>query len=266
MVVKCQIFPSAEIASKALALEIKALIHRRAVEGKAAVLGLATGRSPLFLYEELVRLHREEGLSFANVVSFNLDEYCGLDPEHPRSYRTFMDEHLFGCIDILPENIHVPAGDLSPEEIGPYCRAYEEAIVKAGGIDLQILGIGRTGHIGFNEPGAGRASRTALVHLDDITRADAAADFGGLEHVPSHAITMGCGTILESRKIVLMAWGANKAEIVAKAFDGPVSDDVPASYLQEHGDVSVYLDQAAASELAAPVAVDQKTACFTGLR
>ena len=261
-----QIFPSAEVASKAIALEIRTLIGRRAAQGRMAVLGLATGKSPVFVYRELVRMHREEGLSFANVVSFNLDEYVGLDPFHARSYRTFMHEHLFDHIDILPGNIHIPAGDLPLAETRSHCAAYEAAIEGAGGIDLQILGIGRTGHIGFNEPGAGRGSRTSVVHLDEITRADAADDFGGFGNVPSQAITMGCGTILEARKIVLMAWGSKKAEIVARAFQGPVSDEIPASYLQEHDNVAIYLDAPAAADLAPPDAAAGKTACFTGLR
>jgi glucosamine-6-phosphate deaminase len=216
-----------------------------------AVLGLATGKTPLPLYQELVRLHREEGLSFSNVIAFNLDEYFGLLPSHPRSYRTFMREHLFDHIDIRPENAHIPSGSLDPGDIGPHCRAYEAMIEACGGLDLQILGIGRTGHIGFNEPGAGRGSRTSLVRLDQMTRTDA-------ERVPSHAITMGCGTILEARRIILMAWGASKAGIVAEAFSRPVSDEVPASYLQEHPDASVYLDKAAAADLEGHLDIEKK--------
>ena len=222
------------------------------------VLGLATGKTPLPLYRELVRLHREEGLSFLNVITFNLDEYFGLLPTHPRSYRTFMRENLFDHIDIRPENTHIPAGNLDPGDIGPHCRAYEALIREAGGIDLQILGIGRTGHIGFNEPGAGRGSRTSLVRLDRMTRADAAGDFGGADRVPSHAITMGCGTILEARHIILMAWGAAKAAIVAQAFREAVSDEVPASYLQEHPDAAAYLDKAAAADLDGQLCVEEK--------
>ncbi|MBX3740372.1 MAG: glucosamine-6-phosphate deaminase [Akkermansiaceae bacterium] len=237
---------------------MRSLIERRAAEGRTAVLGLATGKTPLPLYRELVRLHREEGLSFSNVIAFNLDEYFGLLPSHPRSYRTFMQEHLFGHIDIRPENAHIPSGSLDPGDIGPHCRAYEALIEACGGIDLQILGIGRTGHIGFNEPGAGRGSRTSLVRLDHMTRTDAAGDFGGADRVPSHAITMGCGTILEARRIILMAWGAAKAGIVAEAFDRPVSDEVPASYLQEHPDASVYLDKAAAADLEGHLCVEEK--------
>lgn len=255
---RSQIFPSQESASKAIALEIKTHIERRAAEKRTVVLGLATGKSPLALYEELVRLHREEGLSFSNVITFNLDEYFGLLPAHPKSYRTFMQENLFDHVDIRPENAHIPSGNLDPGDIGPHCKAYEAMIEAAGGIDLQILGIGRTGHIGFNEPGTGRGSRTSLVRLDHMTRADAAGDFGGEDRVPSHAITMGCGTILEARRIVLMAWGAAKAGIVAEAFQGPVSDEVPASYLQEHADVSIYLDQGAAADLMPQDSAEEK--------
>lgn len=236
---------------------MKALIERRSAEKRMAVLGLATGKSPLPLYRELVRMHQEDGLSFANVITFNLDEYFGLLSGHPQSYLAFMRTHLFDQIDIRKENTHIPSGNLEPGDIGPHCRAYEALIEAVGGIDLQILGIGRTGHIGFNEPGAGRASRTSLVRLDGMTRADAADDFGGEEKVPSHAITMGCGTILEARRIILMAWGASKAAIVAEAFQGQVSDEVPASYLQEHPDASIYLDEAAAAGLRVAEAADK---------
>lgn len=256
--VRYQIFPSPDTASGAIALEIKSLIERRAAEGRMVVLGLATGKTPLPLYRELVRLHREEGLSFANVISFNLDEYFGLLPTHPQSYRTFMQENLFGLVDIRPENAHVPSGSLEPGEVEPHCRAYEAMIEACGGIDLQILGIGRTGHIGFNEPGAGRGSRTELVKLDEMTRTDAAGDFGGVDQVPSHAITMGCGTILEARRIILMAWGPAKASIVAEAFEGPVSDDVPASYLQEHPETSIFLDKPAAADLKGSGSAEEK--------
>ena len=249
ILVNVVIFPTSAAASKQIAIEIRDLIRKRAAEGRMAVLGLATGRTPLHLYAELVRMHRVEELSFSNVVTFNLDEYQGLDPLHPQSYRTFMQENLFDHVDILPANIHIPSGNLAPGEVASYCQGYEAAIADAGGIDLQILGIGRTGHIGFNEPGAGRNSRTMSVHLDRLTREDAAADFGRIEDVPTSAITMGCGTILAARRIVLMAWGAGKAAIVARAFQSRISDDVPASYLQEHGDATVVLDEAAAADM-----------------
>jgi len=215
------------------------------------VIGLATGRTPLPLYRELIRLHREEGLSFRNVITFNLDEYHGLNPEHPQSYRRFMKEQLFDHIDVLPENIHIPRGDIPLREIPDACLEYESAIQQAGGIDLQILGIGRTGHIGFNEPGSGAETRTRLVELDPMTRADAAGDFGGLLSVPENAITMGCGTILEARRIALMAWGSSKASILERAFLGAVSDDVPASFLQHHPKAAIFLDEPAAGLLMA---------------
>lgn len=245
------IFQTPEEASHSLARGIASLIKRCEVAGKRPVIGLATGRTPLALYRELVRMHREEGLSFRNVITFNLDEYHGLGREHPKSYWRFMHENLFDHLDILPENIHVPRGDIEPEDTVRECQEYEAAIADAGGIDLQILGIGRTGHIGFNEPGSGAHTRTRLVELDPVTRADAVADFGDLSAVPEMALTVGCGTILEARSIALMAWGASKATVVEKAFLGPVSDDVPASFLQDHPSVSLYLDEPAAELLAA---------------
>ncbi|MGB0775012.1 MAG: 6-phosphogluconolactonase, partial [Akkermansiaceae bacterium] len=194
-------------------------------------------------------LHKEDGLSFQNVITFNLDEYAGLPREHKESYWFFMHDNLFDHIDVKPENIHLPSGTVSDEEIPAHCAEYEQAIVDAGGIDLQILGIGRTGHIGFNEPGSPKDSLTRAIHLDEITREDAGPAFGGIENVPTSAITMGCGTILSARRLVLMAWGAGKAPIVKEATQGEVSDQVSASFLQEHENAAFYLDEAAASEL-----------------
>jgi glucosamine-6-phosphate deaminase len=244
------VFETPHAACAKLAGEIAELIRERNVAGKPAVLGLATGGTPVPLYQELVRLHREEGLSFRNVITFNLDEYLGLPREHPESYWHFMHHHLFDDIDIPQQSIHLPSGMVGDDEIDAHCEAYEHAIREAGGIDLQILGIGRTGHIGFNEPGSPQDSRTRRIHLDDVTRSDAATAFGGIEAVPTHAITMGCGTILEARRIVLMAWGAKKASIVREAVEGPVNDQVSASYLQKHPVASFYLDAEAASHLA----------------
>jgi glucosamine-6-phosphate deaminase len=226
-----------------------ALIRDRTTAGRTTVLGLATGGTPIPLYQELIRLHREEGLSFANVVTFNLDEYLGLPKEHPESYWSFMHHNLFNHIDLPPQNIHLPDGMVAENEIPAHCAAYEAAIRNAGGIDFQILGIGRTGHIGFNEPGSPKESRTRRIHLDPVTRHDAAPAFGGLENVPTHAITMGCGTILEARKIALMAWGSKKADIVREAISGPITDQVSASFLQQHPDATFYLDKEAASAL-----------------
>jgi glucosamine-6-phosphate deaminase len=225
------------------------LIRERAAEGRPAVLGLATGGTPLPLYRELIRLHRDEGLSFRHVITFNLDEYLGLGCDHPESYWAFMHRNLFDQVDILPENIHLPSGTVAPDEVEAHCAAYDAAIAAAGGIDFQILGIGRTGHIGFNEPGTPIDARTLRIHLDEITRRDAAPAFGGLDQVPVEAITMGCGTILEARRIALMAWGPNKAEIVRQAVEGPVTDQVSASFLQTHPNASFHLDAEAASKL-----------------
>ena len=244
-----RIFPDRTAASRTLAEEVAALVRTINDSGRPAVLGLATGRTPLPFYAELIRLHREGELSFARVITFNLDEYLGLPGEHPESYRAFMQKELFGHVDIPAENIHIPDGMVGPAELETHCAAYEEAIRAAGGIDFQLLGIGRTGHIGFNEPGSPRESRTRRVELDPITRQDAAPAFGGLENVPEYAISMGCGTILEARKIALLAWGSAKAGIVREALTGPVTDQVSASFLQDHADATFYLDSEAGAEL-----------------
>lgn len=233
----------------AVAKEIAELIRVRQAEGKMCVLGLATGSTPTGVYAELVRMHKEEGLSFKNVISFNLDEYFPMQPNELQSYHRFMHEHLFDHIDIEPKNANVPDGTLSIEEVPHYCQAYEKAIRDAGGIDIQLLGIGRTGHIGFNEPGSGKVSRTRLIWLDRKTRIDAASDFFGLENVPSKAITMGVGTILEARRVIMMAFGEGKAKISAEAIEGDVTPVVAASFLQEHPNAQVYLDNSAAAAL-----------------
>ncbi|MDO7849472.1 glucosamine-6-phosphate deaminase [Hymenobacter sp. M29] len=243
------IYPDSELASAAVAGQIADLIRTRAAEGRPCVLGLATGSSPTRVYEELVRLHREDGLSFQNVISFNLDEYYPMAPGSLQSYVRFMREYLFDHVDIRPENVHIPDGTVPPEQVNEYCRRYEEQIREAGGIDLQLLGIGRTGHIGFNEPGSGPASRTRMITLDHVTRTDAASDFYGEENVPRRALTMGVGTILEARQIVLMAWGEGKAAVVKRMVEGEVTDTVPATYLQRHPAVQVVLDEAAGAEL-----------------
>ncbi|QQL44719.1 glucosamine-6-phosphate deaminase [Sulfuriroseicoccus oceanibius] len=243
------VFESPEAAAKALAAEFAELIKSRAAEGKTAVLGLATGSTPLPFYAELIRLHKEEGLSFANVVTFNLDEYSGLPREHKESYWHFMHENLFNHIDIPAENVNLPSGTVAEADVPAHCDEYEKAIVAAGGIDFQILGIGRTGHIGFNEPGSPKDSRTRAIHLDEITRQDAAPAFDGIDNVPTSAITMGCGTILDAKKIVLMSWGEKKAAITKEAVQGPISDQVSASFLQEHPDARFFVDTAAASLL-----------------
>lgn len=237
-----------EIAQR-IAARIAELIRARAQAGERAVLGLATGSTPIGIYHELIRLHRDEGLSFANVVTFNLDEYYPMKPNSIHSYHRFMWENLFEHIDIDPANVNIPRGDLPRDEVEEYTHEYEERIHAAGGIDFQILGIGKTGHIGFNEPGSGLGSRTRLVALDTITRRDAAADFFGEENVPTEAITMGVATIMEAREIALIATGEHKAEIVRRAVEGEIHPDVAATYLQEHPNATFYLDLAAAAEL-----------------
>lgn len=243
------IFNDSREGSREVALEIASLIRERAAKGKPCVLGLATGSSPIGVYGELVRMHREEGLSFANVVSFNLDEYHPMDRSNIQSYHYFMQQHLFDHVDILPQNVNIPDGTVPSGEIQDHCRAYEERIRKAGGLDFQLLGIGRTGHIGFNEPGSHRNSATRDITLDHITRVDAAPAFKGLENVPRKAITMGIGTIMKAKRIVLLAWGQNKSEIVRDTVEGEISPEVPATYLQEHPNVTFVLDREAAQNL-----------------
>jgi glucosamine-6-phosphate deaminase len=243
------VFEHAEEVSAHVAAEIATLIRSSAAEGRPCVLGLATGSTPMTVYNELVRLHREEGLSFANVVTFNLDEYFPMEPAELQSYHRFMREHLFDHVDIDPGNVHIPDGTIAEDDVHEACGAYEDAIRAAGGIDLQLLGIGRTGHIGFNEPGSSRTSRTRLITLDRVTRKDAASDFFGEGNVPRRAITMGVGTILDARRIILMAFGEQKAEVVARAIEEPVTQVVAASFLQEHANAGIFLDHAAAAAL-----------------
>lgn len=243
------VFTGPQEACDAVARTISDLIRKRDAEDKRTVLGLATGSTPLRLYRSLINLHRNEGLSFKNVVTFNLDEYLGLAPEHPQSYRHFMEQNLFAHVDIPAEQTHIPTGLVSDAEIPALCERYEEAIRAAGGIDLQILGIGRTGHIGFNEPGSSPASRTRSIELNAITREDAAPNFGGLDKVPTQAITMGIATILEARQIYLLAWGQNKAEIVARALYTEPTGTIPATFLQTHGNTRFCVDKEAASDL-----------------
>jgi glucosamine-6-phosphate deaminase len=247
--IRTAVFQSSDNAVHVVATSIALLIRRLRDEGRPAVLGLATGSTPVKLYRELIRLHREDGLSFRNVVTFNLDEYYGLSPHHPESYRHFMEVQLFNHIDIPPENVHVPDGLIPRSEVFAYCQEYERKILAAGGIDLQILGIGRTGHIGFNEPGSGIDSRTRMVALDRLTRRDAARDFRGEANVPSYAITMGVGTILQAKEVALLAWGESKAAILRQAVEGPLIETVPASFLQRHPNCQCYIDEAAAREL-----------------
>ncbi|MCM4160097.1 glucosamine-6-phosphate deaminase [Antarcticibacterium flavum] len=244
-----EVFPDKIKASQRVAREISQIIITKNSIGKKTVLGLATGATPLPLYEELIRMHNEEGLSFKNVITFNLDEYFPMQPTSHQSYVSFMHKNLFDHIDIKRENVHIPDGTLQKEKIADYCRQYEKLIEEVGGLDLQILGIGRTGHVGFNEPGSAPNSGSRLVTLDDLTRRDAARDFGGKENVPTKAITMGIGTILKARKIILMAWSGKKSSIIKKAVEGEISSSVPATFLQYSNKVKIVLDKEAASEL-----------------
>ena len=243
------IHENSQEASYYVAQEIVSLVTQRQQEGKKMVLGLATGSTPIKVYEYLVQAHKEEGISFSNVISFNLDEYFLMDRESVHSYVRFMREHLFDHLDIPNTQIHIPDGQQTKEDVRTYCQNYEQKIIEAGGIDIQILGIGRTGHIGFNEPGSSLKSKTRLVRLDRITRLDAASDFFGKENVPSKAITMGVGTIMDAKRIVLMAWGEGKANIIKQAVEGPIQESVPATFLQTHPNCDFIIDRAAATSL-----------------
>jgi glucosamine-6-phosphate deaminase len=243
------VYASSTLASQAVAAEIADLIREKARRNEKAVLGLATGSTPTGLYDELIRLHQQDGLSFKNVVTFNLDEYWPMTPDELQSYHRFMREHLFDHIDIDPRNIHVPDGTIPREKVSAFCQGYEQAIKDAGGIDYQILGIGRTGHIGFNEPGSPRDSRTRMITLDKVTRMDAASDFFGEGNVPKKALTMGVESILGGRKVVLMAWGEGKAHVIKRAVEGEISPQVAASFLQQHPNARIVLDTASAAEL-----------------
>ncbi|HZE19491.1 MAG TPA: glucosamine-6-phosphate deaminase [Candidatus Angelobacter sp.] len=235
--------------ARRVARRIADLVRSRHAAGKKTVLGLATGSTPIGIYRELIRLHREEGLDFSSVVTFNLDEYYPMAPQSLHSYHRFMWENLFEHVNMDPKQVHIPRGDIQRSKIEAHAAEYDRAILAAGGIDFQILGIGQTGHIGFNEPGSSATSRTRLVTLDTITRRVAAADFFGAENVPTEAITMGVGTILEAREIALLATGEHKADIVRRAVEGDVDRAVAATYLQQHPNAVIYLDGAAAAEL-----------------
>ena len=243
------VYQDSTSASNAIASEIASLIKVKQSQKQPCILGLATGSSPKGLYAELVRLHKEEGLSFKNVVSFNLDEYYPMEPDSVNSYVRFMQEQLFNHIDILPENCYVPDGTLSKREIKDYCDQYESKIEALGGIDLQILGIGGNGHIGFNESGSLQNSKTRLVALDHITRVAASGDFSGLDNTPRTAITLGVKKIMEAKRVILMAWGESKSNIIKASVEDGVTSLVPASYLQEHRNATFILDKAASSKL-----------------
>ena len=234
-----------EEMSKTAAEIVSSLIKRK----PDCILGLATGSTPIGLYKELIRMHKEENLDFSNVKTFNLDEYYGLSPTHPQSYRYFMDENLFNHINIKKENTNIPDGLTKIDEIDNFCENYEKTIKESGGIDLQILGIGRDGHIGFNEPGSPLTSKTRLVALNKQTIKDNSRFFEKIEDVPKFALTMGIGTILEAKEIILLANGKKKSEIIAEAIEGPVTSMVSASFLQFHNRVTVIIDEEAGSLL-----------------
>jgi glucosamine-6-phosphate deaminase len=243
------IFNNSVDGSKAVANEIASLIKEKQSRNETFVLGLATGSSPIKVYEALIQLHKNEGLSFKNVVSFNLDEYLPMEKDNVQSYHYFMHQYLFDHIDILPENINIPVGNLDVESSIKFCIDYEEKIKSYGGIDFQLLGIGRTAHIGFNEPGSHFNSTTRIVTLDHLTRSDAAPSFLGIANVPTKAITMGIATVFEAKRIVLLAWGENKAPVINKTIEGEISSKKPATYLQNHPATTFVLDTEAASQL-----------------
>ncbi|MEM6287366.1 MAG: glucosamine-6-phosphate deaminase, partial [Bacteroidota bacterium] len=237
-----------ELARQA-ARQVRTLIEAKAASGDIAVLGLPTGSTPIGVYQELVRMHREDGLDFSNVVTFNIDEYVPMTPDSLQSYHRFMRENFFDHVNVPEASIHIPRGDLPEAEIEAHAAEYERLIQRAGGIDLMLLGIGRSGHIGFNEPGSTPDDRTRLIVLDEITRKDAASDFFEEKYVPREAITMGVGTILDAREIILIATGEHKAPIVRQAVEEKPNQQVSATYLQYHSNASFYVDRAAASEL-----------------
>lgn len=241
-------FDSVE-ASICVAQEIAQLIKSKQANNELCILGLATGSSPIKVYEELVRMHKEEGLSFSNVITFNLDEYYPMDRNSVHSYHYFMHQHLFNHIDIDPKNINIPNGMVSLENLHQYCVDYDLKIKEYGGLDFQLLGIGRTGHIGFNEPGSHYNSGTRSITLDHLTRADAAPSFLGIENVPKKAITMGIGTVKKAKRIVLLAWGHNKASVVKQTIEDEITSEVPATYLQEHPNTTFILNDEAAQDL-----------------
>ena len=243
------ILDSSAEGSIVIANYIANLVLEKQRKNEKCVLGLATGSSPLSIYKELIRMHKEDGLSFHNVITFNLDEYYPISKDSNQSYYYFMHDNLFDSIDIKPENINIPNGEIDQKNLRSHCISYEKKIKKLGGIDLQILGIGRTGHIGFNEPGSHLNSQTRTITLHHLTRFDASSSFNGIENVPRKAITMGINTILDAKKIILMAWGSYKAEIIQKAVEGEISDNIPTTYLQNHKNTTLILDNEAASKL-----------------
>ena len=245
-----KIFHSPASGSTFVAQVIADMIREKETAGKKCIIGLATGSSPKTLYAELVRMHKHEGLSFKNVITFNLDQYYPMEADALQSYHYFMRKNLFEQTDIDPNNYFLPDGMVPKDKVKEHCAAYEKKIADAGGLDLQILGIGVNGHIGFNEPGSGIYTKTRLITLDNSTRIANAYEFGNMSQVPRMAITMGISTILKSKKIILMAWGQTKAPVIQKAVEEDDTEDIPASLLQNHDDCTFVIDEGCASELA----------------
>jgi glucosamine-6-phosphate deaminase len=256
---KCYVFENVRAMAVHVAEITASIIRERNALGQNAVLGLPAGSTPVTVYRELIRLHKEEGLDFSRVTTFNLDEYFGLESNRPQSFHRWIHDHFFNHVNIPKENINIPDGMIAAEKVEQHCEEYEQKIGAAGRLDLVLLGIGSNGHIGFNEPLTSRQSKTRLCTLDPVTRQSAASEFFGVENVPLQAITMGISTILDARKIVLMALGEHKASIIRETAEGPVSGRVPASFLKEHADATIYLDPAAAGGLTA-----QKTPWMIG--
>ena len=244
-----KIFSSSQEGSVYVATQIANLIKEKEAEGKKCVIGLATGSSPKGLYAELVKMHKEEGLSFKNVITFNLDQYYPMEKNALQSYHYFMRKNLFEQTDIDPQNYHLPDGMVAKDKVKEHCYNYEKQIQDAGGLDLQILGIGINGHIGFNEPGSGIYTKTRLTTLDNSTRLANSYEFGNMSEVPRMAVTMGISTILKSKKIILMAWGGGKAPVIQQSVENDDTEEVPASLLQNHDDCTFVIDEAAAAEL-----------------
>lgn len=247
--IKTNIFDDSSKASLYVAREIASTIQTNNSNNIPTILGLATGSTPVKVYDELVRIYKQENIDFSNVITFNLDEYYPMEPTSRNSYVSYMKEYFFRHVNIPDENIHIPDGTLQRNEIIEFCEAYEKKIDELGGLDIQILGIGRTGHIGFNEPGSSANSLTRLIALDHLTILDAASGFFGVENVPRQAITMGVGTILKAKRLLLMAWGEGKADIIKQAVEGKVTSQVPATYLQHHDNAEIILDGASSAEL-----------------
>ncbi len=242
-------FDNSQEASILIAREICDLVKSKQEKKKNCVIGFATGSSPTKVYQEIIKIHNDESLSFNNVITFNLDEYFPIEKDDNNSYHNFMKENLFDHIDIPKENINIPSGDISEKDITKFCSNYEKKIEKYGGIDIQLLGIGRTGHIGFNEPGSHFNSTTRLITLDHTTRFDASKSFNGIENVPSKAITMGIRTIFNSKRIIMMAWGIQKGLIVKKSVENNITSLIPTTYLQNHKNTTLVLDKECSSEL-----------------